>query len=83
MITHYPKPPRLKKKKTRINKGFRGFKSTSSEDESNQRPSKYDPILNNKEKVRQIKCPSKEQTQPNRTVDRKPNRDEKVVEKKK
>ena len=64
----------------RINKGFRAFESTSSEDESNKGPPKYDPILNNKEKVRQIKCPSKEQTQPNRTVDRKPNRDEKTVE---
>ena len=79
MIIHYLKPPRLKKTKTRINKKFRGFESTSSEVESNQGPPKYDPILNNKEKVRQIIRPSKEPTQPNLIVDRKPNRDEKTV----
>ena len=80
MSIHCPKPPRLKKTKTRINKGFRGFESTSSEDESNKGPPKYDPISNNKEKIRIIKRPSKEPTKPNLIVDRKPNRDEKVVE---
>ena len=80
MSIHYPKPPRLKKTKTRINKGFQGFESTSSEDESNKGPPKYDPILNNKEKIRIIKRPSKEPTKPNLIVDRKPNRDENVVE---
>ena len=64
----------------RINKGFRGFESTSSEDESNKGLPKYDPILNSKEKIHKIKHPSKEPTQPNLTINRKPNRDGKVVE---
>ena len=64
----------------RINKGFRAFESTSSEDESNKGPSKCDPNLNNKEKIHKLKHPSKEPTQLNVTVDRKPNRYEKIIE---
>ena len=64
----------------RINKGFRVFESTSSEDESNKGPPKYDPILNSKEKIHKLKRPSKEPTQPNLTINKKPNRDENVVE---
>ena len=45
-----PKTSKTKKNKMRINKGFQGFESTSSEDKSNKGPPKYDPILNNKEK---------------------------------
>ena len=69
-----------KKTKMRVNKGFWGFESTSSEDESNKGSPKHDPILNNKEKICKIKRPSKEPKKPNLTVDKKPNRDEKVVE---